>query len=59
MEDGGTNGGMIAGIVIGVLCAVAIIAVAIFCFVTAGKKHGDIDNDIYEEDPNFVSMSVL
>lgn len=50
---------MIAGIVIGVVCGVAIIAVAIFCCVTAGKKHGDVDSDIFEEDPNYVSMSVL
>jgi len=50
---------MIAGIVIGVVLAGAIVATAIICAVTAGKKHGKIDPVIYEEDTEFVTMSVL
>jgi len=55
----GSKAGMIVGIVIGVLAAVAIIAIAIYCVVTSGPKHGKIDSGIYEEDPHFTSMSVL
>jgi len=54
-----SKAGMIAGIVIGVLAAVAIIAIAIYCVATSGPKYGKMDSGIYEEDPQFVSMSVL
>jgi len=58
-DDGGSNAGMIVGIVIGCLAFVAIVGVAVYFFVTRGAKHGKIDSEIFEEDPNFVSMSVL
>jgi len=58
-EDGGSKAGMIVGIVVGCLVVAAIIGVAVYFFVTKGAKHGKIDSDIYEDDPNFVSMSVL
>jgi len=50
---------MIVGIVIGVLVIVAIVAVAVYCVATSGAKRGKIDSSIYEEDPEFISMSVL
>jgi len=58
-DDGGSNAGMIVGIVIGCLAFVAIVGIVVYFFVTRGAKHGKIDSDIYEDDPNFVSMSVL
>jgi len=58
-ESGGSNGGMIAGIVIAVLVFVAIVGVAIYCFVTSGPKFGKIDESINEQDIEFESMSVL
>jgi len=57
--DEGSNAGMIVGIVIGVLVVIALISVAVYCIVTAGAKRGKIDPVIYEEDPEFISMSVL
>jgi len=58
-NDGGSKTGMIVGIVIGCLAAVAIVAFAIYCLVTNGSKHGKVNSDIFENDPNWVSMSVL
>jgi len=58
-DEGGIGGGAVAGIVIGVILVVALVAVGVYCFVTAGRKHGKIDPVIYEEDPEFISMSVL
>jgi len=57
--DGGSNAGMIAGIVIGCLVVVAIVGVAVYCIATNGAKHGKVSADIFEEDDNYVSMSVL
>jgi len=54
-----SNGGMIAGIVIACIVVVAIVAIAVYCVVTSGKKKGKIDPAIYEDDPEFISMSVL
>jgi len=54
-----SNGGMIAGIVIACVVVVAIVAIAVYCVVTSGKKKGKIDPTIYEDDPEFISMSVL
>jgi len=42
-----------------VIAAVAIIAVAIYCAVTSGPKHGKMDKIIYEDDPDGVSMTAL
>jgi beta-lactam-binding protein with PASTA domain len=50
---------LIAGIVIAVVVVVCIVAVAIYCAVTSGAKHGKIDPTIYEQDVEFESMSVL
>jgi len=50
---------MIAGIVIGCLVVVAIVGVAVYCIATNGAKHGKVSADIFEEDDNYVSMSVL
>lgn len=59
-KDGGSKTGMIVGIVIGCVAAVAIVALAIYCLATNGRKHGKVDADIFEgEDSNWVSMSVL
>jgi len=58
-SEGKSNGGMIAGIVIGVIVIVAIVAVAIYCVATSGPKHGKVDASIYEQDVEFESMSVL
>jgi len=58
-ENGGSNGGMIAGIVIGAVAVIALIAVAIYCAVTSSSKHGKMDPIIFEDDPDSVSMSVL
>jgi len=58
-SDGGSNAGLIAGVVVAAVAAAALIAVAIYCIATAGKKRGKVDPVIYEEDPEFVSMSVL
>jgi hypothetical protein len=50
---------MIAGIVVAVVVAAILVGICIFCVATAGKKHGKVDSEIYEEDPEFISMSVL
>jgi len=54
-----SNVGLIAGIIVAVIVAAIIIAVCAFCVATAGKKHGKVDPIIYEEDPQFISMSVF
>jgi len=54
-----SKAGMIAGIVVGVVVAAAIIIIVVYCVVTSGSKHAKVDPGIYEEDPEFVSMSVL
>jgi len=58
-NDGDSNGGMIAGIVVGCVAAAAIIGAVVFFFATSGKKYGKVDESLFEEDPNFISMSVL
>jgi len=58
-SDEPSNAGMIAGIVIAVVVAAVLVCICIFCVATAGKKHGKIDSQFYEEDAEFVSMSVL
>jgi len=55
----GLGVGAIVGIVIGALVVAAVIIVAIYCAATAGAKRGKIDPVIYEEDTEFVTMSVL
>jgi len=57
--DGGSKAGMIAGIVVGCLVVAAIVGIAVYCVATNGAKHGKISADIFEEDDNYVSMSVL
>jgi len=54
-----SNGGMIAGIVIGCLVLIAIIVLAVYCIVIAVSKHGAVDLSIYEDDLQFKSVSVL
>jgi len=58
-DDGGLGAGAIAGIVIACVVAVAIAIVAFCCLATCGKKHGKVDKDIFEDDDEFVTMSVL
>jgi len=58
-EDGGLGVGAIVGIVIACAAAVTIAIIAFCCLATAGKKHGKVDKDVYEEENEFVSMSVL
>jgi len=50
---------LIAGIVVAAVVVVIIVAIAIYCVATAGAKHGKIDPVIYEQEPDFISMSVL
>jgi len=56
---GGLSGGAIAGIVIACIVALGVVVVLVICILTRGAKHGKIDPVIYEEDPEFISMSVL
>lgn len=58
-KNDNSNAGMIAGIVVGVVVVAAIAAVAIYCVVTSGPKHGKLDPSISDGDVEFVSMSVL
>jgi len=50
---------LIAGIVVAGVVVASAVAVVIYCLATAGAKRGKVDPVIYEEDPEFVSMSVL
>jgi len=54
---------MIVGIVIGVAAFAAIVAVAIYCFVSSGSKYGTVDPAVesagFEEEAELKSMSVL
>jgi hypothetical protein len=50
---------LIVGVVIAAIIVVAIVITAIACAATSGAKHGKIDPVIYEEDTEFVTMSVL
>ena len=54
-----SNAGMIAGIVVGCVVVVAIVAVTVYCLVTNGPKHGKVDPSFFEEDEDHFSMSVL
>jgi len=58
-SDEGLGAGAIVGIVVGSVALAALVGAGIYCFVTAGAKRGKIDPVIYEEDPEFISMSVL
>jgi len=60
-SDGGSKTGMIVGIVIGCVAAIAIVALAIYCIATNGRKHSKVDGVLFEdgEEANWVSMSVL
>jgi len=54
-----SNAGMIAGIVIAVIVLVALIILAIYCFITTRAKKGKIDPSLYEDEFEFKSQSVL
>jgi len=55
----GLGAGAVAGVVISVLVVAGVVVVAVYCAVTGGSKRGKIDPDMYEEDTEFVTMSVL
>jgi len=58
-EKKGTNGGLIAGIIVTCLVLAVIIGFAIYCFIVSSPKHGTVESSINEDDPTMVSMSVL
>jgi len=56
-----SNVGLIVGIVVVCVVAIAIVGVAIYLFVSSGPKHGKINAEFFDEEEgeNYISMSVL
>ena len=59
-DDGDeTNVGMIIGIVVAAIVVIILIVVVVWCIATNGKKHGKVDSSVFEDETEFISMSVL